>query len=83
MIIYTCHFNLRRLDYEGYLIVNSLLKQQPTTKLDSIMGIKAFDAEIALISHSTKTPEAAAIRYEFWSSALKRIRKKQSGKSEY
>lgn len=38
------------------------------------MAIKAFDAEIATISHSVKTPEAAAIRYEFWRSALQRVK---------
>lgn len=38
------------------------------------MTIKAFDAEIATICHSTKTPEAAAIRYEFWRSALNRVK---------
>lgn len=44
------------------------------------MAVKAFDAEIATISHSVKTPEAAAIRYEFWKSGLKRIRSRESGK---
>lgn len=46
------------------------------------MAVKAFDAEIATISHSVKTPEAAAIRYEFWKSGLKRIRSRESGKNK-
>lgn len=50
-------------------------------KLDAVMAVKAFDAEIATISHSVKTPETAAIRYEFWGSALKRIKRKESGKT--
>lgn len=49
-------------------------------KLDAVMAIKAFDAEIATIAHTVKTPEAAAIRYEFWKSGLKRIKLKESGK---
>jgi hypothetical protein len=44
------------------------------------MAVRAFDAEIAIIAHSVKTPEAAAVRYEFWRSALSRIKNDQSGK---
>ena len=67
------------MDYEGYLILNLLLKRGQTAKLDALMAVKAFDAEIATISDLAKTPEAAAIRYEFWRSALKRIKENQSG----
>lgn len=43
------------------------------------MAVKAFDAEIARIAHTVKTPEAAAIRYEFWKSGISRIKSKESG----
>lgn len=47
------------------------------------MAIKAFDAETATISHSVKTPEGAAMRYEFWRIGLRKIKAKDSGKHEY
>ena len=69
---------IRKLDYEGYLVLNSIFRKN-NAKLSAAMAIKAFDAEIATISHSVRTPEAAAVRYEFWRSALKRIKAKKSG----
>ena len=51
-----------------------------TDKLNAVMAVKAFDAEISTIAHTVKTPEAAAIRYEFWKSGLKRIKSNESGK---
>lgn len=47
------------------------------------MAIKAFDAEMATISHSVKTPEGAAMRYEFWRIGLRKIKAKDSGRHEY
>jgi hypothetical protein len=49
------------------------------TKLDAVLAVKAFDAESATISHAVKTLDAANIRYEFWRSALKRIKAGQPG----
>lgn len=68
----------RRLDYEGYLIINSAFKKIPTHKLDAITAIKAFDAEISTIADSAKSYEAASMRYEFWRTALEKIRKRES-----
>lgn len=68
-----------RLDYEGFLIANLACKGHPRRNLDAVMAIKAFDAETATISHSVKTPEAAAIRYEFWRIGLRKIKSKESG----
>lgn len=64
------------MDYEGYLIANFVCK---ANTLDAVMAVKAFDAEIATIAHTVKTPEAAAIRYEFWKSGLHRIKTNESG----
>lgn len=61
------------------MVANLACKKFGRVKLDAVMAVKAFDAEIATISQTVKTPEAAAIRYEFWSSALKRIKQKESG----
>lgn len=63
-------------------MANLAFKGLQKGKLDAIMAVKAFDAEIATISHSVKTPEAAAIRYEFWGTALKRIKRNESGRQQ-
>ena len=76
-------FLCSRLDYEGFLIASLICKGRPRHFLDKIMAIKAFDAETATISHSVKTPEAAAIRYEFWRIGLRKIKCKESGKRKF
>ena len=74
------YFYSSRLDYEGFLIANVVCKGRPSRQLDALMAIKAFDAETATIAHSVKTPEAAAIRYEFWRIGSKKIKSKEAGK---
>ena len=54
-------------------------KKNTLRVLDAVIAVKAFDAEIAMIAHSVKTSEAAAVRYEFWKIGLQRIKSKESG----